>query len=75
MTDDYPNPFGDGPLFPEGMGAVLGDLMRPTPPAEQDGPPWTHTFLPPEPEYDEDGNPLPPKLEPHFTITRTGGDD
>lgn len=33
-----------GPLFPEGFGAVLGEILRPKPPAEQDGPPWTHHF-------------------------------
>lgn len=33
-----------GPLFPEGFGAVLGEILCPTPVAEQDGPPWTHHF-------------------------------
>lgn len=81
MSDDYAALFegdspdwGDGPLFPEGVGAILGDLANPQPLAEQGGPPWTHTFLPPEPEYDDDCNPLPPKIEPHFTIERTSGD-
>lgn len=57
-----------GPSYPEAMGAVLGKLFgaEPTP-----GAPYVHTIEPPEPEYDEDGNPYWP-LEPSFTITDTG---
>lgn len=43
--DDYASLFEGaetGPLFPEGFGAVLGEILRPTSVAEQDGPPWTH---------------------------------
>lgn len=32
------------PLFPEGFGAVLGEILAPPPPTEQDGPPWVHHF-------------------------------
>jgi hypothetical protein len=48
------------PQFPEAMGHILGDLLRPTPLAGQDGPPWTHTFnlVEGEPDgYGEDGEP------------------
>jgi hypothetical protein len=32
-------------LFPESAGAILGKILAgPKPPAEQDGPPWTHDF-------------------------------
>lgn len=57
-----------GPFYPEAMGALLGKLFGTEP---QPGPPWVHTIEPPEPEYDEDGNPYWP-LEPSFTITDTG---
>jgi len=64
------------PLFPESAGAILGELLTgPKPPAEHNGPPWTHTFQPPEPDgYDEDGRPywLP---KPTFTIEPIGDDD
>lgn len=63
-------------MFPESAAAFLGEiLVGPKPPAEQDGPPRTHTFRAPEPDgYDEDGRPywLPPKM---FTIERIGGGD
>jgi hypothetical protein len=44
----------DAPLFPEGMGAILGALLRPVPPLEQSGPPWVHTFNRTPPCDDED---------------------
>jgi hypothetical protein len=66
----------DASMFPESAGAILGELLTgPTALAEQDGPPWTHTFRPPDPDgYDEDGRPywLP---KPMFTIERIRGDD
>lgn len=70
LAADHPDLDGAlaGPVYPEAMGAVLGKLFaaEPTP-----GPPWVHTLEPPEPEYDENGNPYWP-LEPSFTITETG---
>lgn len=60
MTDD--------PLFPDGIGEVLHAVLGPE---SEPGPPYVHTLDPPEPEYDEDGNPYWP-LEPSFTITDTG---
>lgn len=64
------------PLFPESAAAFLGEILAgPMPPAEQDGPPWVHTFTQPEPDgYGEDGEPywLPPKM---FTIEPIGGHD
>lgn len=70
MTDE-----DDGPLFPDGIGAVLHAILNPQP-QPQPGPPYVHTLEPPEPEYDEGGNPYWP-LEPSFTITRREdpGDD
>lgn len=53
-------------LFPEGAGALLrASLDGPDP---SDGPPYTHTFRYPPTEYDDDGEPLPPKLQPSLTI-------
>jgi hypothetical protein len=61
-------------MFPESAGAILGGILAgPKPSAEQDGPPWTHTLRPPEPDgYDEAGNPywLP---KPMFTIEPISG--
>lgn len=58
----------EDPLFPDSIGEVLHAILNPQP---QPGPPYVHTIEPPEPEYDEDGNPYWP-LEPSFTITEAG---
>lgn len=55
------------PLFPESVGEVLHAVLDPEP---LPGPPYTHTFNLPPTEYDEDGEPLPPRVEPTITIAR-----
>jgi len=54
-------------LFPDGAGEVLHALLNPEP---RPGPPHTHTFNLPLTEYDDDGEPLPPRIEPSMTIVR-----
>lgn len=69
--DDEPSSEGaalSGPFYPEAMGVFLGKLLAPE---QQDGPPYVHTFRPPEPEYDEDGNLYWP-LTPTHTVTTAG---
>ncbi len=63
MADD----FADGPLFPDGMGEILHGLLNPQ---TAPGPPDVHTFKPPEPEYDDEGNPYWPPT-PTITVTST----
>ena len=53
------------PLFLAGAGELLRAV---TDPPEQDGPPYVHTFRPPEPEYDEDGEPLPMPVGPSLSF-------
>lgn len=55
------------PLFPEGIGEVLHALRNPEP---QPGVPHTHTFNLPPTEYDDDGEPLPPRVESSMTVVR-----
>jgi hypothetical protein len=57
----------DERLFPDCIGEVLHALLNPEP---QPGSPYTHTFTWPETEYDDDGEPLPPKIEPSMTVNR-----
>ena len=70
MTDDesyrqaMDGPLPEGPLAPDGIGEVLHAILNPQP---QPGPPYVHTIRPPEPEYDENGDPYWP-LEPSFTL-------
>jgi len=54
-------------LFPDGIGEVLHALLNPE---SRPGPPYTHTFNLPPTEYDDDGEPLPPRIEPSMTIVR-----
>lgn len=60
-------PMDPEPLFPGAIGEVLRELFHPEP---SPGPPFTHTFSLPPTEYDEDGEPLAPRIEPTMTITR-----
>ena len=69
------------PLFPEdagpALGAILHEIAHPTPPSEQSGPPWTHTFSQ-KPPCDlaaccGSDEPCPcncHKIQPTHTITR-----
>lgn len=54
------------PVYPESFGAVLHAILH--------GPdaPGTHTFRLPETEYDEDGEPLPPRVQPTLTVYQVG---
>ena len=54
-------------LFPDGIGEVLHALLNPE---LRFGPPYTHTFNLPPTEYDDDGEPLPSRIEPSMTIVR-----
>lgn len=49
------------------IGNLLQHMLDPVFP---EGAPYTHTFNYPPTEYDEDGEPLPPRIEPTMTITR-----
>jgi len=53
--------------FPDGVGEVLHALLNPEP---QPGSPYTHTFNLPPTEYNDNGEPLPPRIEPSMTIVR-----
>ena len=51
----------------DNLGALIGNLLAP--PAEP-GPPYVHTFTPPEPiGQDEDGNDIYPEPGPAWTLT------
>lgn len=60
-------PMDPEPLFPESVGEVLHAILHPEP---KSGAPYTHTLNWPPTEYDEDGEPLPPRIEPSITVTR-----
>lgn len=78
LEDPYP-PFGtyvaptvwlpmvEQPLFPDAVGKLLHAALHPEP---TPGLPYTHTFNLPPTEYDEDGAPLPPRIEPSLTVER-----
>lgn len=51
---------------PAAVGHFLSAML--TPP-EADGPPFTHTLQPPEPEEDEAGNLIWPEPGPSYTLT------
>jgi hypothetical protein len=56
------------PAFPDSVGALLSKILNG---ADPPGPgPHTHTFKLPPTEYDEDGEPIPPRIQPSLTITR-----
>lgn len=61
-------------LFPGNIGEWLHDILdsHPQPLA---GVPYTHTFSLPPNEYAEDGEPLPPRVQPTMTVTRIVQDE
>jgi hypothetical protein len=58
-------------MWPDGAGEFMFSLFG-DPAAVADGPPWTHTFRPPEPEYDEEGNEIWREPDPTHTLTEGG---
>ena len=56
-------------VWPDGAGEFMFSLFG-DPAVMRDGPPYTHTFRPPEPVgEDEDGNPVYPEPGPAHTLT------
>lgn len=56
-------------MWPEAVGGFLHNMLGGEP---ETGPPYTHTFVAPEPiGEDEDGNPVYPEPGPAFTLTDT----
>lgn len=81
--------YPDGPLEPEpGMlyspldadafaletlGQVMASMFGATEP--EPGPPYIHTFVLPEPEYDGEGNEILRKPDPSFTLEGNRGEE
>lgn len=62
-------------MWPEGAGEFMSSLFG-DPAVMADGPPWTHTVVPPEPiGEDEDGNPVYPEPGPTHTLTDGSDED
>lgn len=58
------------PIYPDSFGAILDAILHgPDVPGIH-----THTFRLPEPEYDENGDPLPSRVQSTFTVYRDGDD-
>ena len=57
-------------LFPEGIGELLHKILNPE---LNSGPLYTHTFRLPPDEYDDDGNVLPKRVQPSFTLYAGAG--
>ena len=54
-------------MWPDGAGEILHNMLGGSNP--QPGPPWTHTIVPPEPEYDDEGNEIWREPDPAHTLT------
>jgi hypothetical protein len=68
----YPDPAEAAyALAADAMGHFLAGLLAPV---SEPGPPYTHTLVPPEPEYDDEGNEVWREPDPAFTLTDGGGD-
>jgi len=62
-----PDPDRDYQVLPDACGDLLASLLAP---AIEPGPPYVHTFVPPEPiGEDEDGNDIYPEPGPAYTLT------
>lgn len=53
-------------MFPPDIMRFLRDVLDPVP--VSDGPPYTHTFRNPPTEYDDEGEPLRPRIQPTYSI-------
>ena len=53
---------------PDGFGEMLSSLLGAPDPRQ--GPPYVHTFRPPEPEYDDEGNEIWHEPGPAFTLVK-----
>ena len=63
--------YPDGPLeappgWPQAAGGFLQNMLGAD--GLEPGPPYVHTYWPPEPDHDEDGNEIWPEPGPAITI-------
>lgn len=66
----YPDPAEAEDRAWQALGQLMHNPLNPEPPEPSPGPPYVHTFAPPEPiGEDEDGNDIHPEPGPAFTLT------